>query len=912
MKFSNQSLLALYGRQANAADDVSSPASYMRSTLELTGQDVLVRLLDQLDDPDGSPSPGENSRNPDGSLTPEEYCREALKLTGRSEPSSQCPEETNESAATGQNNSPGNALTVLGGYAKRVIRWLTGSRDEAAQTDAFSDLEPEPEVVLGRFDRSKDYWFMEESQVPKDTIKELRKHKIRNQCQKLLRKTAKNLDQDMTKEQIEESFNRFKKELAELIGRKCPEYADRLNFGQALSELTELLVALHYSPDSSMPYEDGTCRWDKMPLDNNCLEWLLKVLPQALNEEAGGTEMSADLLERVAECVTMVDLRPIIPFSKEECISEFNSVRNDLGLSKGEFDLIGHLFVAFHAKFFQALEKNKDKPLPVLAGSYLVNARMYNESGQVTSFAVRKEGCIAHPECWLAGYIGNSIIYSIEDYVEFGRTLSRAFGHVANVVEGFQVPEESRIGLRYGGLDKKTPAELKNLREVLREMRARLGRKRTRAAEMYSVCMIDGQDHDTAMDTIRNELGDSYANLLQGSFDGGATTGKMISDAFRTYYESIGRDMTHKQAMKKVRYVHGFKHANLVQGSFDGGATTGRMISEAFKAHAKAIEENYSHEEAIEILRRDYSDKHVNLFTSQRKNLKVDELARAKSIIDEYWAKPAKPDYLGLTKYNLAKQLLDDKILEKDLFDAFMLRHEVCSNHEVNGRVPYRCRHSASDGTQCTAIVEAIPGSKPLAFSDFYRFGHTCKYSDGGKQCRAVQKCRAVPGKRKKSNDHWTKTLEDSADASHIKRLEKTMNSTNKISLEDPNVSLFRCKLKDKAGNQCGCCFRARFGTKMPLMSRHNMTAVHTCTEFVHKKNEEEKYRMFSRTGKYKLPEKAEGRLAENDAWEEIPVPKNLKYLAQRKKTGGAAVKAKKEEKKKQKSFYLDGGSGSS
>ncbi|EJK59980.1 hypothetical protein THAOC_19745, partial [Thalassiosira oceanica] len=442
--------------------------------------------------------------------------------------------------------------------------------------------DPEPEEFLDPCDRESDFWFLGDCQCPEKILEELRSleqngpaKKIedgKKRLQKLLLEHSKFLDrEDLSEEQIEESFNKFKKDLAELISELCPEYSNRLNFGQALSELTELLVVLHYAPDSDKDFKKGTCTFDKMPPGSNCLAWLLKVVPKALNEEAGGTGMSAESLKRVAECVTMVDLRPIIPVSKKKCLSEFNTVRNGLGLTHGKFDLIGHLLVAYHAKFFQALKKNKERQLPVLAGSYLVNARMYNESGRVTSSAVRKEGCIAHPECWLAGYIGNSIIYSIDDYEEFGRALSRAFGHVAKVVDGFQVPQESRIGLRYGGLEDMTEAELKELREVLREMRARIGRKRTRAAEMYAICMHDGQSHDGAMDTIREELGDSYANLLQGSFDGGATTGKMITKAFKTYNECVDNKMTHEDAIKEVENRHGPKHANLVRGCFEAG-----------------------------------------------------------------------------------------------------------------------------------------------------------------------------------------------------------------------------------------------------------------------------------------------------------------------------------------------------
>ena len=42
-------------------------------------------------------------------------------------------------------------------------------------------------------------------------------------------------------------------------------------------------------------------------------------------------------------------------------------------------------------------------------------------------------------------------------------------------------------------------------------MRARVGRMRVSAAEMYSLCMFDGQDHDTAMRMIHEHLGLKYA-----------------------------------------------------------------------------------------------------------------------------------------------------------------------------------------------------------------------------------------------------------------------------------------------------------------------------------------------------------------------------------------------------------------
>ncbi|EJK58666.1 hypothetical protein THAOC_21190, partial [Thalassiosira oceanica] len=121
--------------------------------------------------------------------------------------------------------------------------------------------------------------------------------------------------------------------------------------------------------------------------------------------------------------------------------------------------------------------------------------------------------------------------------------------------------------------------------------------------------------------------------------------------------------MTHDQAIKQVKSVHGTKHANLVQGCFDGGVTTGQMVTEAFKAHSKAIAEGKSYDEAIEILRVRYGKEHANLFTSLRKNLRLDELARAKSAIDEY---STKPEYSCLSKLELAEQLKDEGVLKRD------------------------------------------------------------------------------------------------------------------------------------------------------------------------------------------------------------------------------------------------------
>ena len=319
--------------------------------------------------------------------------------------------------------------------------------------------DPVSEVILDDANRSSDFWFLADCQCPEKILKELKKldrtKGALKDCQKLLLEYSKILDEEMTAMQVKDSFDEFRKDLAQVIGEHCAKYKERLNFGQALSEATVLLVVLHYAPADALNFDDGTCDWDKMPLDNNCLEWLLHALPKALHEEAtrGCGDFAHDTLEQIVERVTMVDMRPIIPFSKKKCMSEFTTVRNALGLTPGQFDLIGHLLVAYHAKYFKALKEDKDEPLPILAGSYEVNGRMYNDSGQVTSSAVRKEGCICHPECWLAGYIGNSIIYSIDDYEEFGRALSRAFGHVAKVVEGLQVPAESCIGLRYGGLE---------------------------------------------------------------------------------------------------------------------------------------------------------------------------------------------------------------------------------------------------------------------------------------------------------------------------------------------------------------------------------------------------------------------------------------------------------------------------
>ena len=63
----------------------------------------------------------------------------------------------------------------------------------------------------------------------------------------------------------------------------------------------------------------------------------------------------------------------------------------------------------------------------------------------------------------------------------------------------------------------------------------------------------------------------------------------MMSAAFATYHKCVDDGMPHEEAIKQVESDHDAKHANLVQGSFDGGAkggaTTGKMISEAFKTY---------------------------------------------------------------------------------------------------------------------------------------------------------------------------------------------------------------------------------------------------------------------------------------------------------------------------------------
>ena len=130
--------------------------------------------------------------------------------------------------------------------------------------------------------------------------------------------------------------------------------------------------------------------------------------------------------------------------------------------------------------------------------------------------------------------------------------------------------------------------------------------------------------------------------------------------------------------------------------------------------------------------------------------------------------------------------------------------------------------------------------------------------------------CRPVPAKGKSENPHWTTFLEDRDDDSgHAEKLAKTMKRSNKISLGDSDVGLFRCKKLDASENQCACCYLGRYGIMKPNMSKHRMTAEHTCRLHGLKKSTETKYRV-----KMPLPEKVEGGLAKNKFWEEVEKPK--------------------------------------
>ncbi|EJK50052.1 hypothetical protein THAOC_31017, partial [Thalassiosira oceanica] len=154
--------------------------------------------------------------------------------------------------------------------------------------------------------------------------------------------------------------------------------------------------------------------------------------------------------------------------------------------------------------------------------------------------------------------------------------------------------------------------------------------------------------------------------------------------------------------------------------------------------------------------------------------------------------------------------------------------------------------------------------------------------------------CNAVPGKGEKFNNHWTKNLEDSADAGDSKKLEKAMKHSSKITV-GVDAGLFQCKLEDGAGNQCECCFEGRYGTKQPLMTRHRMSALHTCERWKSKKDKET-FQMCN--GKYALPEKVEGGFAENEYWKEIPEPEGRRPATKSSETS-APKKAKAKKAKK-------------
>jgi hypothetical protein len=115
--------------------------------------------------------------------------------------------------------------------------------------------------------------------------------------------------------------------------------------------------------------------------------------------------------------------------------------------------------------------------------------------------------------------------------------------------------------------------------------------------------------HEEAIKQVESDHDTKHANLVQGSFDGGATTGKMMSVAFKTYNKCIDSRMSHEEAIKQVESDHDTKHANLVQGSF----TAGKMMREAFKTHAEAISMKMSYSAAIEHVRLVHGDKHANM-----------------------------------------------------------------------------------------------------------------------------------------------------------------------------------------------------------------------------------------------------------------------------------------------------------
>ena len=283
-----------------------------------------------------------------------------------------------------------------------LTNYGTSSSDENKR--AFKSDDPEAKNIP--IDTSTDFWHLRGVQCPDEIIAELNKlnkdDAIHNACQEFLLCYSKALDSEMTTNEIEKSFESFMVAFEKLIEEKCPKYRGRINFGQALSKATVVLFVLHYAPDSCVNYKGGG-RFNKIDIANQCVNWILYGLPVSLHQEAGGDELTQEILDGVREHVRLVDMRPIVPYNKKACKSEFTTCANKLEISSNLFTLIGHIVVGYHVKYFRSLDGNKDKRLPFVAGSYEVNARMYGESGRVTTPLTSKEGFIAHPECWLAG-----------------------------------------------------------------------------------------------------------------------------------------------------------------------------------------------------------------------------------------------------------------------------------------------------------------------------------------------------------------------------------------------------------------------------------------------------------------------------------------------------------------------------
>jgi len=85
-------------------------------------------------------------------------------------------------------------------------------------------------------------------------------------------------------------------------------------------------------------------------------------------------------------------------------------------------------------------------------------------------------------------------------------------------------------------------------------------------------------------------LSTNHANLVQGLFDGGATVGKMMSEAFKTHTEAISKKMSYSAVIEHVRTVQGDKHANMVFC----GATLKRaseLVSNYIDKHSSANHE---------------------------------------------------------------------------------------------------------------------------------------------------------------------------------------------------------------------------------------------------------------------------------------------------------------------------------